>query len=182
MNFLPIAPGGLYGDIKRNVRKARYGEIKVGDSMAGFNKVDDKTHEERVHEVSLLLKRKSVKIIIEYIIKEWGIEQAQAYKYISEAKKEWKKYFSQVKKCGMAYHVNQLRELKDMAFGRGVVVGKGEKKIVITVPDLNLVFDITKEEAKLMGIYPAEKHEETRKVIILGKKEEEKEKKDDEAQ
>ena len=139
--------------------------------MAGFNKVDDKTHQERVHEVSLLLKRKPVKYIIQFITDNWDVEIRQAYKYISEAKREWKKYFSQVKKCGMAYHVTQLRELKDQAFGRAVVVGKGEKKMVVTVPDLNLVFEITKEEAKLMGIYPAEKHEETRKVIVLGKKE-----------
>jgi len=145
--------------------------------MAGYNKVDDKTHQERVHEISLLLKRKPVKIILEYMIKEWNIEQAQAYKYISEAKREWKKYFSQVKKCGMAYHVTQLRELKDMAFGRAVVVGRGDDKMVVEVPDLNLVLDITKEEAKLMGIYPAEKHEDFRHVIVLGKKK----KKDDEA-
>ena len=147
--------------------------------MAGFNKVDDKTHQERVHEVSLLLKRKSTKIILEYMIREWEIQQAQAYKYISEAKREWKKYFSQVKKCGMAYHVTQLREIKDMAFERAVVVGKGENKMVVTVPDLSLVFEITKEEAKLMGIYPAEKHEDLHKVIVLGKKEEKEEKEGD---
>ena len=140
--------------------------------MAGFNKVDDKTHQERVHEVSLLLKRKPVKYIIQFITDNWNVEIRQAYKYISEAKREWKKYFSQVKKCGMAYHVTQLRELKDQAFGRAVVVGKGEKKMVVTVPDLSLVFEITKEEAKLMGIYPAEKHEDLHKVIVLGKKEE----------
>ena len=50
-------------------------------------------------------------------------------------------------------------------------MGRGDSKMVVTIPDLNLVLEITKEEAKLMGIYPAEKHEETRKVIILGKKE-----------
>ena len=139
--------------------------------MAGFNKVDDKTHQERVHEVSLLLKRKPVKYIIQFITDNWDVEIRQAYKYISEAKREWKKYFSQVKKCGMAYHVTQLRELKDQAFGRAVVVGKGENKMVVEVPDLSLVFEITKEEAKLMGIYPAEKHEDLHKVIVLGKKE-----------
>ena len=37
--------------------------------------------------------------------------------------------------------------------------------------DVRLAFDIAKEEAKLMGVYPAEKHEETHKVILLGKKE-----------
>ena len=137
--------------------------------MAGFNKVDDKTHQERVHEISLLLKRKPIKYILEYMIETWKIEKAQAYKYISEAKREWKKYFKNLKRAGMGYHVAQLRELKDQAFGRAVVVGRGDNKIVVEVPDLNLVLDITKEEAKLMGIYPAEKHEETRKIIVLKK-------------
>ena len=141
--------------------------------MAGFNKVDDKTHQERVHEVSLLLKRKPIKYIIQFITDNYKVETRQAYKYINEAKREWKKYFKNLKRAGMGYHVAQLRELKDQAFGRATIVGKGEKKMVIEVPDLNLVFDITKEEAKLMGIYPAEKHEETRKIIVLKKKEKE---------
>jgi len=150
--------------------------------MAGYNKVDDKTHQERVHEVSLLLKRKPVKYIIQYITETYKVDERQARNYIRQAKAEWKKYFSQVKKCGMAYHVTQLRELKDLAFGRSVVVGRGDSKMVVTIPDLNLVLEITKEEAKLMGIYPAEKHEETRKVIILGAKKEKEKGKDDEAQ
>lgn len=60
-----------------------------------------------------------------------------------------------------------------MAHSKKVVVGTVNNKQVTQVADLSLIFDITKEEAKLMGIYPAEKHEETRKVIILGKKEKE---------
>ena len=141
--------------------------------MAGFNKVDDKVHQERVHEVSLLLKRKPVKYILQYISETWKVDERQARNYIRQAKAEWKKYFSQVKKCGMAYHVNQLREIKDQAYDRSVVIGRGDNKVVVEIPDLNLVLDITKEEAKLMGIYPAEKHEETRKIIVLKKEEEE---------
>ncbi len=41
----------------------------------------------------------------------------------------------------------------------------------MTDGDYKLAFDIAREEAKIMGIYPAEKHEEIRKVILLGKKE-----------
>ena len=141
--------------------------------MAGFNKVDDKTHQERVHKISLLLKRKPIKYILQYITDNWNVEIRQAYKYINEAKREWKKYFKNLKRAGMGYHIAQLRELKDQAFGRATTVGKGEKKMVIEIPDLNLVFDITKEEAKLMGIYPAEKHEETRKIIVLKKEKKE---------
>jgi len=50
-------------------------------------------------------------------------------------------------------------------------VGRGDSKMVVTIPDLNLVLEITKEEAKLMGIYPAEKHEDLHKVIVLGAEE-----------
>ena len=138
--------------------------------MAGFNKVDSRTKAERVYKVSLLLRRKPLKFIIEYITKEWKIERAQAYKYIKEARKEWLKYFEKLKGDGISYHIAQIRDLKDQAYSRKVVVGTVKNKQVIQVPDLGLVLDITKEEAKLMGIYPAEKHEEIRKVIILGKK------------
>ena len=146
--------------------------------MAGFNKVDDKVHQKRVHEVSLLLKRKPIKYILQYITETWKVDERQARNYVRQAKAEWKKYFSQVKKCGMAYHVTQLREIKDKAYDRSVVVGRGDNKMVVEIPDLNLILEITKEEAKLMGIYPAEKHEETRKIIVLKKKEEDEEKKD----
>ena len=141
--------------------------------MSGENKVDDKIMQERVHEVSLLLRRKPLKYIIHYITTTWGVDDRQARNYITRAKAEWKKYFSQVKKCGMAYHVAQIRDLKDQANEQKIVVGKGDNKQVINIANLPLILDITKEEAKLMGIYPAEKHEETRKIIVLKKKEEE---------
>jgi len=127
--------------------------------MAGDNKVDSKTKQERVHEISLMLRRKSTPYILQYIAEKWGLQEREAYYYIEEAKEEWEKYFSQVKKCGKAYYVSQLRDLKDQAYGRATVIGRGDNKMVIEVPDLNLVFEITKEEAKLMGIYPADKSE-----------------------
>ena len=118
--------------------------------------VDQVEMEKRVYQVSLLLRRKPVSFIIEYMIKNWEIERAQAYRYIRLARKEWKKYFEKLKGDGIAYHVTQNRDLKDKAMTDG---------------DYKLAFDIAKEEAKLMGVYPAEKHEEIRKVILLGKKE-----------
>jgi hypothetical protein len=129
--------------------------------MSGENKIDSKTKQERVHEVSLMLRRKPIPFILEYIRKEWGLGKSEGYNYIKEAKAEWGKYFSQVKKCGKSYYVTQLRDLKDQAFGRATIVGKGENKMVVEVPDLNLVFEITKEEAKLMGIYPSTKEDIT---------------------
>jgi len=138
--------------------------------MAGENRVDRKTMIERTYKVSLMLRRKPTSFILEYITQEWGLKRSQAYNLIKAARKDWQKYFTNVKHAGRSYHVAKLRDLNDMAHSRKVVVGTVDNKQVIQVPDLNLILDITKEEAKLMGVYPAEKHEETRKVIILGKK------------
>jgi len=105
-------------------------------------KVDNKEHQERVYQVGLLLRRKPMAYIIEYIISEWGLKQAQAYNYIKEAREEWKKYFAKLKKDGMSYHISQMRDLKDKAFNDG---------------DTRLAFDVSKEEAKLTGSYPVTK-------------------------
>ena len=139
--------------------------------MARRNESDKIEHQKKIYQISLLLRRKSMAFIIEYMRTEWHIEKAQAYRYIAAARKEWQKYFAHLKGSGKSYYVTQLRDLKDQAYNRKVAIGKGDNKEIITIADLGLVFDITKEEAKLMGIYPAEKYEETRKVIILGKKE-----------
>ena len=121
--------------------------------------IDQTEKEKRIYQVSLMLRRKSTSFIVDFIRREWNLERAQAFNYIKDARSEWHKYFAKLKRDGMAYHISQLRELKDQAFGRATIIGKGENKMVVEVPDLNLVFEITKEEAKLMGIYPANKIE-----------------------
>jgi len=126
--------------------------------MAKLNEADKIEKEKRIYQVSLLLRRKPMSFIIEFVMKKWNVEKAQAYRYIKLARKEWKKYFEKLKGDGIAYHVTQNRDLKDKAMTDG---------------DYKLAFDIAKEEAKLMGVYPAEKHEETRKIIILGGKKKE---------
>ena len=125
----------------------------------------------RIYQVGLMLRRKSPGFIVDFCKQTWGIERAQANVYMKKARAEWKKHFNNIKKAGMGYHIAQIRDLKDMAYSKKVVVGTVDNKQVIQVPDLNLILDITKEEAKLMGIYPAEKHEDLHKVIVLGKKE-----------
>jgi len=142
-----------------------------------FKKSDMVEVEKRVYQVGLMLRRKPTSFIVDFCKQNWNIERTQTNKYIKKARKEWKKYFEKLKGDGINYHIAQIRDLKDMAYSKKVVVGTVDNKQVIQIPDLGLILDITKEEAKLMGIYPAEKHEEIRKVIVLGKKE----KKDDEA-
>jgi len=108
------------------------------------NEADKIEKEKRIYQVSLLLRRKPTKYIIEFMIQKWGIKKAQAYRYIKLAREEWKKYFTNLKHAGISYHIAQMRDMKDNA---------------ITVNDYRLMFDIAKEEAKLMGIYPSEKHD-----------------------
>lgn len=127
--------------------------------MTENNRADNVEIQKRIYQVGLMLRRKSTPFIVDFIRREWGLERAQAFKYIKEARKEWKKYFEKLKGDGIAYHVAQLRDLKDQAYSRKVVIGRGDNKDTVTVADLGLVFEISKEEAKLMGIYPSEKHD-----------------------
>lgn len=110
---------------------------------AGKQQVDKVTKAKRIYEISLLLRRKPVSYILEYIKQNYKLERGQAYNYIKAAREEWKKYFEKLKGDGITYHITQFRDLKDKA---------------LDLSDYKLAFDIAKEEAKLMGIYPAEKH------------------------
>ena len=127
--------------------------------MSGEGKVDNIEKEKRIYQVGLMLRRKSRPFILSYIKENWHLETAQADNYIRAARKEWKKYFEKLKGDGMSYHVAQLRDLKDQAYSRKIIIGKGDNKETVTIADLGLIFDISKEEAKLMGIYPSEKHD-----------------------
>lgn len=139
--------------------------------MPKHNQAEKEEYQKRIYQVSLMLRRKSTSYIVDYIEREWKVKRTQAYKYIKLARDEWQKYFTNLKHAGIAYHITQIRDLKDQAYSRKVVVGTVDNKQVIQVPDLGLVLDITKEEAKLMGIYPAAKFEVTeKKVIVIGKK------------
>jgi len=134
--------------------------------MPKGNRIDSIEKERRIHEVSLLMRRKSIKFIIESITKEWNIKTDQAYNYIALAKREWQRYFLNLKNAGLGYHVSQIRDLKDKIL---------EKK-TLNKDDYRLILDVYREESKLMGAYPAEKFEVTeKKVVVIGRKD----KKDD---
>ena len=124
--------------------------------MPRENRVGNVEKEKRIYEVSLLLRRKSVKFIIQYITKEWDIKIDQAYNYIHLAKEEWKKYFENVKNCGMGYHVAQIRDLKDKIL----------EKQTLNKDDYRLILDVYKEESKLLDAYPKEKIEHSGEVKV----------------
>jgi len=119
--------------------------------------IDKVEKQKRIYQVSLLLRRKPIGFIIQFITEKWGVREWQARNYIRLARKEWQKYFAKLKHDGMSYHVAQLRDLKDQAYSRKVVIGRGDNKETVTIADLGLIVAITKEEAKLMGIYPTDK-------------------------
>lgn len=101
-------------------------------------KRSDKVEKERrIYQVSLLLRRRSISFIVQFIAQEWGLEKRQAFNYIKLAKEEWGRYFANMKSSGIGYHISQMREIKDTAYREN---------------DLRLVFDVAKEEAKLMGM------------------------------
>jgi hypothetical protein len=112
-------------------------------------KVNQVDKEKRVYQISLLLRRKPIKYIVQYISVKWAITERQAYNYIALARKEWRRYFEKLQGDGISYHLAQLRDLKDQAYEQ---------------EDLRLVLDIVKEEAKLLGLYPAEKYDVTFKI------------------
>lgn len=121
-----------------------------------FKKVDHIEKQKRIYEISLMLRRKPVSYIVEFAGNEWGLQKSQAYNYIKEARAEWRKYFEKLKGDGTSYHVTQLRDLKDQAYNQKTVIGRGEDKQVVDIPNLYLVLEIMKEEARIMGIKPAD--------------------------
>lgn len=128
--------------------------------------IDEVEKEKRIYQVSLLLRRKPISFIIQFCAQNWGLEKRQSYKYIALARREWQKYFLNLKNAGMSYHIAQLRDLKDQAYSRKIFIGKGDNKEAVTIADLGLVFEITKEEAKLMGIYAPEKLDVKHRIIV----------------
>lgn len=104
-----------------------------------MHKVGQIEKEKRIYEISLLLRSKPKSFICRYMSEKWSIGERQAERYIRLARKEWAKYFEKLEGDGIAYHIAEMRDLKDTAYDKG---------------DYRLVFDIAKEEAKLMGIYP----------------------------
>jgi len=128
-------------------------------SINQTNVADNIEMKKRIYKVSLLLRRKPINIVVQSITQTWGVKQRQAYNYIRLARKEWQKYFDHLTISGMGYYVSQLRDLKDQAYKCHRVIKRGDTEVVVKTPNLPLVFEITKEEAKLMGQYPAERHE-----------------------
>ena len=133
-------------------------DLEKDNEEAKKKKADALEVDKRTYFISLMLRRKSIPFILQYASENWDIGDRQTRTYIRRARKEWKKYSEKLKAGARAYSLAKLRDLNDMAHDKKVVVGTVDNKQIKNVEDLNLILDIVKEEAKILGIYPAEKH------------------------
>jgi len=133
-------------------------DLEKDNEEAKKKKADALEVDKRTYFISLMLRRKSIPFILQYASENWKIGDRQTRTYIRRARKEWKKYSEKLKAGARAYSLAKLRDLNDMAHDKKVVVGTVDNKQIKNVEDLNLILDIVKEEAKILGIYPAEKH------------------------
>jgi len=87
----------------------------------------------------------------------WGISDRQTQTYIKRCYDLWHKDFEKKRKRNLDYHLAKRADLYKQAYNK---------------KQWNICLEIIRDEAKLMGIYPAEKHdiELTKKIIIIGKK------------
>jgi len=96
--------------------------------------------------------------ILQYASEKWGVSDRQVRTYIRRCYDLWHKIFVMKRKRNLGYHLAKRADLYKQAYSK---------------KQWNICLEIIRDEAKLAGIYPAEKHVITeRKVIILGKKEE----------
>lgn len=117
-------------------------------------KADATEVDRRVYLISLMLRRKPNSFILQYASEKWKIGDRQTRTYIRKARKNWEKYSEKSFANAKAYCLAKLRDINDMAHDKKVVVGTVNNKKIKQVADLNLILDIAKEEAKLLGIYP----------------------------
>jgi len=119
--------------------------------------------EERIEFVSdQLLREFTTPEIWRNMSVKWDISKRQVERYIRRCYDLWHKDFEKKRKRKLAYHLAKRADLYKQAYNK---------------KQWNICLDIIKDEAKLSGSYPAEKHkiEETREVIIniIGEEKEE---------
>ena len=100
--------------------------------------------------------------ILQNAAEKWNISERQTRTYIRRCYNLWHKDFEKKRKRNLDYHYAKRADLYKQAYSK---------------KQWNICLDIIKDEAKLSGSYPAEKHkiEETREVIIniIGEEKEE---------
>jgi hypothetical protein len=107
------------------------------------SRADRVTYEARITEVvRRVVTGESVPDILEFIVKTWGVEHAQAYNYVSRAKAALLKI-----------HEHKRR----VALGEMLARHDALRKLGFDAKDHRLVLDTDKEDANLLGLYPPKK-------------------------
>lgn len=118
--------------------------------MAGDNKVDSYTVEVRVDAVRLLLLKgqEDTPRLVQDIAGKFGVNTRQAYNYIAKAKKQIEDVGAIDRAYRTAEHIALRRDIRRRARDDG---------------DLRMELAAAQDEAKLLGLYPAERQEITGK-------------------
>lgn len=116
-------------------------------------KADKATYESRVNIVLTLIYRGWPSgRIVQNITELWHIQERQARNYIRAAYRRIRKLYEQKQKNLIAEMLARHDDLRDRAYQDH---------------NLSLVLDIDKEDAKLLGLYAPEKHQDKVTIRIL---------------
>jgi len=113
--------------------------------MSGKGKVDQHTYEARVREViGWICQGWPTTKILPHITELWGVEVRQGRNYVRAARRRI-----------AALHKHKLKYMAEEMFARhDDLRGRAYED-----RDYRFILDVDKEDAKLLGLYPAEKHE-----------------------
>lgn len=114
--------------------------------MAGDNKADSYTVEMRVDAVRLLLLKgqEDTPRLVQDIANKFNVNTRQAYNYIAKAKKQIEAIGAIDRAYRFSEHIALRRDIRKRARDDG---------------DLRMELAAAQDEAKLLGLYPAERHE-----------------------
>lgn len=118
--------------------------------MAGNNRADAHTAETRVDAVRVLLLKghEDTPSLVQGIADKFGVNTRQAYNYVAKAKKQIVEIGEIDRAYRLAEQIAMRREIRRKAFDTN---------------DLRTALAAAQDEAKLLGLYPADKHEVTGK-------------------
>lgn len=116
--------------------------------MAGNNRADAHTAETRVDAVRVLLLKghEDTPSLVQGIADRFGVNTRQAYNYVAKAKKQIGEVGAIDRAYRMAEHIAVRRDIRRRARDDG---------------DLRMELAAAQDEAKLLGLYPADRHEVT---------------------
>ena len=114
--------------------------------MAGTNRVDAHTVETRVDAVRVLLLKgqEDTPRLVQEIANQFGVNTRQAYNFVAKAKEQIKDVGAIDRAYRLAEHIAVRRDIRRRARNDG---------------DLRMELAASQDEAKLLGLYPADKHE-----------------------